>query len=1096
MCILKLCNVKYGLLLLILLPFFATAQQRTVTGAVKDETGKPVEGVSILIKGKPTGVTTDSAGYFTLKAGASTTLIFSAVNFETLEQRVGNQGFINVSLKSTNASMSDVVVVGYAKQKKADLTGSVASIGSQELENRPVTNVSSALAGLAPGMYVHQGSGSPGSDGATIQIRGQGTLSSTSTLVVVDGIIGSMDAVNPNDIESITILKDAASASIYGALSANGVILITTKSGAKGHRPTVTYNALFSQTNPTGLPQFVNNSARYMQLINEAAVNVGNAPVFDSASVIQPFIDAQKNPNGLTSLGVPNYVAYPNTNWEKVLMTPHTLQSHNVSISGGNDKTTYNLSLGYLNNPGLIANSGIEKYQMRANLETKIGDNITIGTQTFAYLQNTGMADQSDLFNYLVQTSPAIYPYYKGMYGSTSANGDVIGQASNLLYYTTSNQGTNVNTYVNTTWYARVKLLKGLTFEPRVNYQTSIVEQNYDNNPVATERWNFITMQVVTPETPASQLYTYNNFSKSWNYTLDGILRYDHDFSGGHHVGAIAGFDQYYFDSYATSITGYGLIDPSVPAISSATSIYGATGSQTNWALRSLFGRVNYNYKEKYLLEGNIRDDASSRFGPNYSHGYFPSVSGGWNITKESFGSRLKDYNIQDLKLRGSWGELGNTISVVNGSTNNYLWQATYSSANYIFNGATAAGLAQGTFANPDLHWETTDVTDLGLDATILKKMTVTFDWYRRFTNGILYQAPITLTAGTATAPVVNLAQVVNSGAEIALGWRDQIGKVAFSVNGNFSYNYLNKVVQYKGPLVTSLTTDSATGAKTYNSNFSAVSTGGSTPVIQGHMINEYYLQTVYHGTGTYYHSDGTLDVNGGPKDGMIRTPKDLAWVQAMIAAGHKFPVNTVGPGQMYYGDLIYADNNGDGNYGTTNDQKFQKVSSTPKFVFGFNMNVAYQGIDLSMIWAGAAGMKYYWNQTYYNAIIAKTGGTIPERIADNHYYYDVNNPSDPKNNINGYFPRLKASDAIDNIASTFWLYNASYFRLKNLQIGYTLPANVMKHVSAYVSRVRFFVSGENLLTITKFPGPDPENGTSVGYPSMKQYAAGATLTF
>jgi len=512
--------------------------------------------------------------------------------------------------------------------------------------------------------------------------------------------------------------------------------------------------------------------------------------------------------------------------------------------------------------------------------------------------------------------------------------------------------------------------------------------------------------------------------------------------------------------------------------------------------MRSVFGRLNYNYKEKYLLEGNVRRDGSSRFGPNNRYGVFPSVSAGWNLTKEDFLSRLGDLNIQSLKIRGSWGQLGNTISVVNGSTNNYLWQATYGATNYSYNGVAATGLSQSQIANPNLHWETTTVTDIGLDATAFKKLNFTFDWYRRFTNGILFQAPLDLTVGTASAPVANFAQVVNSGIEFSLGWNDKIGQVGLAANGSFSYNYLNKVLQYKGPLVQGWVTD-ANGNKTYSSNIGAVSAGGNNRILEGYPINVYYLQTVYSGTGKYTKSDGSVDPSGGPKGGMIRTPQDLAWVQSMIAAGHKFaPVNTVGKGQLYYGDMIYADNDGDGVYGGSTDKQFMKVSNTPKYVFGLTLNASWKGFDLNMIWAGAAGMKYYWNQTYYNSVTVALGGTIPERIAGNHYYYNDANPSDPNNNVNGRFPRIKYSDNIDNAASTYWLYDASYIRLKNLQIGYTFSKKMMGVVGNYIGQARLFVSGENLLTITRFPGPDPEIGTSVGYPTMKQYAFGVNVSF
>lgn len=1080
------------LLVLFVVPALIFAQTKMVTGTIKDETGKPVEGVSVVIKTGNGGTTSDQFGKFSLNASANTVLIFSAVNFESKEITIGNQQTLIVQLKSKNAVLSDVVVIGYGTQKKIDLTGSVATVSAKELENRPTTNVSSSLAGLVPGMYVRQNSGSPGGDGASITIRGIGTLSSTSALVLVDGINSSMDAVNPADVESITVLKDAASASIYGALAANGVILITTKKGAN-KKPTVAYSAIFSLTNATGLPKFVTNSARYMKLMNESATNIGNTVIFDPATVIQPFIDAQSHPNDTTSLGVPNYVAYPNTDWEKVLFQHNLLQNHNISVSGGNENTTYQFSFGFLNNPGLIPNSWSNKYQIRANIESKISDKITVGTQTFAYLQNWGVAQLSstNLFNYLVQTSPAIYPYYNGKYGSTSASGDVIGQASNLLYLTKSYNGSMPTTYINTTWYGKVKLLKGLTFEPKVNYQVRFDEYNYSDNPVATERWNFLTMKLISAAATASQLSTYFSFDKSTTYTLESLLRYNTTIHNSHTIGALLGFNQYYNNYYFTSLSGNGLSDPSITAISAANSfLSNPTGSATDWSMRSIFGRVNYNYKEKYYLEGNIRQDVSSRFGPDYRHGTFPSISGGWNLTREPFLRSLLNHNIQSLKLRGSWGQLGNTAS------GNYQWQATYGTTNYSFNNIVATGLSQAQIANSNLHWETTNVTDIGLDGIALRKLNFTIDWYRRYTTGILFTAPLDLTVGTASAPLGNFAEVKNNGIELALGWKDKVGAFNFVVSGNFAYNYLNEVVQYKGSLIEGWTTD-ANGNKTYNSNIGAVSAGSNNRILEGHMINSFYLQTVYKGTGAYTKPDGSVDPAGGPKDGMIRTPDDLTWVKSMKTAGYTFaPVNTVGKAQLYYGDLIYADNNGDGVYGGSTDKKFINNSTVPKYVFGFTLNTSWKNFDLSMLWAGVAGMKYYWNQTYYNSTTVALGGTIPERIADNHYYYNDANASDVANNTTAYFPRIKYFDVINNVASTFWLYDASYIRLKNLQIGYSIPIKKIELIRKYISNARVYVSGENLLTITKFPGPDPEIGTAVGYPTMKQYAFGINVTF
>ncbi|MGF7232880.1 SusC/RagA family TonB-linked outer membrane protein, partial [Arachidicoccus sp.] len=801
--------------------------QNIIHGTITDTTGKPIAGASVTISGFKKGAITNADGTYRLEAKKGDVIQISFIGYKTKEVTVKDNDEINVQLIVEITELNNLVIVGYGKQKKIDLTGAVATVSSKELENRPVTNVSSALAGLIPGAYIYQSKGTPGEDGASIQIRGVGSLSSTSPLVVIDGIIGSLDDVNPNDVESISILKDAASVAIYGAQGAAGVILVTTKGGKAGE-PTVTYTGLVSSTNPTGIPDFVTNSAQYMQTLNEAYTNIGKSVVFDSATVIQPFIDASKNPNGLTSLGVPNYVAYPNTNWEKVLFQHHLLQSHNISVSGGDKNTHYLLSLGYLNNPGLVANSGYSKYQFRINVESKIGKNITVGTQTFAKLGYSGLFDESNLFNYLVQTSPMIYPLYKGMYGSTSADGDVIGQASDLLYYTTSNKGTIPETYINTTWYAKVNILKGLTFEPKFNYQSDLNEYNYHNDPVATARYNFITLTQVTAPTPTTNLSTYSGYSKNWNYTLESALRYNTTIGGVHNIGALVVFNQYYDQNYNLAVTGYGLIDPSISAISSASSFpSNPSGSASDWATRSIIGRITYNYKDRYLFEANIRRDASSRFGPDYRYGNFPSLSAGWNISQEPFLKNLSAHNIQNIKIRASWGKAGNA------NIGNYRWQANYGTTPYAFNGTAYSGLNLTSIANPQLHWETTNQVDAGLDITAFHNLDLTFDWYRKYTYGILFTAPLDPTVGTASAPEGNFAQVLDNGLEFSAGWHDKVGDFSYSVNGNLTYYYYNDVKQYKGPLVAGLTTD-GNGNSVYNSNIGAISSGGSQRILEG----------------------------------------------------------------------------------------------------------------------------------------------------------------------------------------------------------------------------------------------------------------------
>ncbi|HWJ28053.1 MAG TPA: TonB-dependent receptor, partial [Flavisolibacter sp.] len=435
----------------------------------------------------------------------------------------------------------------------------------------------------------------------------------------------------------------------------------------------------------------------------------------------------------------------------------------------------------------------------------------------------------------------------------------------------------------------------------------------------------------------------------------------------------------------------------------------------------------------------------------------------------ERFMEGTRDW-LSNLKLRASWGQLGNNASGY------YDWQATYSSRLYSFNNIQVSGLAAGSYANPDLQWETTTNKEVGLEGSLLhNKLSFEVNAYQRLTNGILTTTPIPLTAGTASAPVVNAAEVTNKGFELSLGYRAKAGAFNFAIAGNIAYN-TNEVTKYKGRLTQGWVKD-ANGNDVYQTNLGAVSSGDVTRILEGHKISELYLYQVYSGSGKYFNADGSVNINGGPKDGMIRTPDDMAWVAAMQAAGYKFaPVNTVGKAQLYYGDLLYADLNHDGTYGNSNDRYFTGTSSLPKYVFGVNFDISWKQFDLAMLWAGATGNQYYWNADNYNNSFVTNGNAFSTLYANDHYFYDPNNPTDPRTNINAHYTRLKASDPINRgIASNFWLYDASWIKLKNLQVGYTLPEAWTK--KATLQRARIYFSGENLLMITKFPGLDPEIG-------------------
>lgn len=1077
-------SLLVAVLLLNLISLTAFAQSIKITGLVKDNQGGTIPGVSVTLKGTTTAVVTANDGKFAISVPSEQSLlVFSYIGYDIKEVTVGKLTNLSIVLQDQNNSLNDVVVVGYGVQKKVNVIGSVATIDAKAIENRPVTNLSSSLGGLSSGVSVRQASGKPGADGATIRIRGTGTLNSNSALIIVDGIVGSMDAVNPNDVETVSILKDAAAASIYGSLAANGVILITTKKGNKG-KTTVTYSGLGSIAQPANMPTFVTDYITHMQLVNEGYRNLGQTPIYTDATMAL-WAAANANPDGLTAQGIPNYIAYPNTDWGKEIFENNLVQQHNLSLNGGNENTQYLLSAFYINNPGTMANTGSDKYNLRVNLQSKIAKFLTVGTQTFASNQTYGLASTDNAFNFLRQTTPGVYPVYNGKYGFPAAV-EESSTANNITQYLYANGGDDNETRINTTVFAKFDILKGLNFETRFNYQTRQEESNSHSNTF--EKWNFASNTLKQAAATPDQLSTNYAFNKNYSYTIDNILNYTTTIAKVHDIGVLAGYNQYYYNYYNFGASKKGLIDESITTLGSATTLTSASGDEYDYALRSYFGRLNYAFKNRYLLEGVFRYDGSSRFSAENRWGFFPALSAGWRISEEPFMQELNQY-IGNLKLRASWGKTGNNAS------GNYDYQAVYGATNYSYNGIQSTGLVSTKFANNDLKWETTTTTNIGLDGNLFKgALTFEIDLYKKYTDGILFTPTIPLTTGTAAAATQNIAEVSNKGVELTLGYNGKIGEFKYGVSGNFAYNF-NRVSKYKGALNAGYMTD-ASGNRVYASNLGNVSSGGANRILEGHEINEYYLQTVYKGSGDYF-ADGKVNVNGGPKDGMIRTPDDMNWLNAMIAAGYKFqPTDGVSKTKIYYGDLIYADNNGDGLYGNSFDSQFLNKSSTPRYNYGFSMNFSYKNIDMSMLWSGSAGMWYYWNATGYNNSIVSLGNAVSTLIANDHYYYNDANPSDPANNITAHYPRLKNTTDAQNAAVTsdFYLYNASYLKLKNLQLGYTLPEKISK--KALISRARIYVSGENLWTITNYPGLDPEIGSSVGYPTMRQYSVGLNVTF
>lgn len=1064
------------------------AQQKKVNGILTDASnGEPIIGANIVIEGTTLGTVSDIDGRFSLEMPKeNAVLIISYLGYVTERINWNGESNLEVKLVADIKSLEEVVVVGYGTQKKVNMTGAVSSVKFEEMASaRPITSVSSALSGLSSGVYVKQGTGKPGTDGATIRVRGVGTLNNSDPLVIIDGMEGSLDAVNPQDIESVSILKDAASASIYGSRAANGVILVTTKKGDK-QKLNVSYNGIFSVAKPANLLEFVSDYPTYMKLMNESAKNIGMADVF-SANTISLWEEANKNPNALNANGVPNYVAFPNTDWNKEMYQQNLIQDHTLSVTGATQNSKFLLSAGYLDNPGLVEYTGMKKYSFRANVEISANKWLTIGTRTYASMTNTELGNYSNMLTYIYQSTPGIYGRYNGKYGYPEAP-EESATANNIYAFLYGSKGTDKVSRLNSTLYTRAQLYKGLTWDINFNYAKRLDEYNSYSNPAVGERVKFSTGAVITPATDPSQLSTYYKNYSNYSYTLESLLKYEKTFAEKHSINLLAGYNETYFYGNDQNATKKGLFDETAYVFNAATQMISVGGTATDWALRSYFGRLNYAFDQKYLLEANLRYDGSSRFDKDSRHGLFPSFSAGWRISEENF---LKNSNlIQNLKLRASWGELGNNAS------GDYDYMALYGPVGYSLNALQVTGLASGKIPNPKLQWESTTVTNIGLDATILDgRLTSEIDVYNKVTDGILTTPPVYLTLGMVNAPTLNTAEVTNKGVEITLSWKDKIGEVNYSVSGNFGYNK-NEVTGYKGKLVEEWRTD-ANGNKVYYSNLGDVSSGSSTRILEDHAINEHYLMDLYNGNGTYFNADGTVNIQGGPKDGMIRTEDDMKWLNAMIAAGYQFMPNlTTANNKIWYGDYIYDDMNGDRIYGSSYDRRFVGNSSMPKYNFGSQMSVSWKNFDLNLIWSGQAGVKLYWLEGGYNNTATRIGFQIWSELANDHYYYNPNDPNDPKNNINASYPRLKLNqnDGQNVQASTRYLYDGSFVRLKNLTLGYSLPKSISQKV--YLENVRLYFSAENLFTITSFPGLDPEMGGNTNYPVLRQLAFGTNITF
>ena len=1009
-------------------PVSAPAVQ-TVTGTVVDATGEPIIGASVKVKGSNTGAVTDIDGNFTLRANTGDLIEISYVGMKTQSFTVtAAQSKYDITLQDNTDALNEVVVVGYGAQKRVNLTGSVSSINAGKIsESRPITNVSQALAGLAAGVNVTSGSNQPGNDNATIRVRGVGTLNSAGPLVIVDGVEAGINTVDPNDIESMSILKDAASASIYGSRAANRVILITTKKGEAGNIK-VNYNGYVSFESMRKTIEPVSDYATYMELVNEGMKNSGKNEIFS-----QEKIDEWRNS--------PNDIYHPNSNWVDETFKSAAATNHTISMSGGSERIRFFSSFGFNYNPGIMPNAAYTKYSARVKVEADVKKWLTIGVNASGYRGETqaGARVQDNIFTYASATTPGmVFQAPDGRFGYP-ANSEDYGQAynNNPLARAVQVQGTNQVNNLRVGFTGVVRPYEGVSITANYNYQLRDTRQR--NKPRWVYYWDFANEQIMSSNENANISLSYS-VPRMERYFWDAVARWDKKF-GDLEMNLMAGYSSELYRSASLGASRNQLLDLSLWALSAATGEANATGATTEWAMQSWFGRVNLNWADKYLLELNIRRDGSSRFAAGNRWGTFPSASAGWRIDQESFMQSLVDKGLNSLKLRVSYGSLGNN------SIGNYETQSVYDLYNYSLNSTVATGLAVYTLANPNLKWESTHVLNIGADfATLNNRLFGNVDWFYKKTDNILMDLPAPAVHGTSEIPNVNAAEVSNRGIELTLNWNDRIGNVNYGATFNGSY-VKNNIDKFKGK--------------------DAAGRSGSTTVTwEGHAIGTLFMLRY---------------------DRIIQTDEDLKLANDMLAehsdaftyVGYK---KGVGPQK---GDLLYKDLDGDGKITADDREVVHEGGRNPKWLLSLNLHAEWKGIDFSMLLQSSLGAKAYFNQMHYNTPHVRHGYQINKEVADGRWY---------EGRTDATYPRLLENTITTNsFASDFYLTSLDYLKIRNITLGYTLPKAWTS--KAQLDRVRVYGSLENFFTFTGFKGFDPEV-SGMTYPTMRQAVLGINVSF
>ena len=1064
------------MLLALIVSMTAAAQSAGIVGTVTDGNGEPIIGASVVEKGQPqNGAITNYDGQFAINVKAGTTLVVSYIGFETIEVKAANG--MAIVMKEDDKTLSEVVVIGYGVQKKSVVTAAIAKVSSDDLEGKAPVRVDNALKGLAAGVNVTSSSGQPGA-APRVRVRGTGTINNSDPLYIVDGmpIEGGIDFLNPSDIESIEVLKDAASGAIYGARAANGVVLVTTKKGKLG-KTSINYN--FSQGWQTAWRRRdVTSATDYAIMQNELRLNGGQAPIY-----ADPYNLMDTNGNPIKGFG---------TDWQDLVFNDNApVQNHEVSVSGASEKLNYYLSLGYYDQEGIVGgNYGQSNYQrlsLRSNNIYNVYDataernflNKLDVTVNLAYtrIKSTGISENSEWGSVLgsaLYMSPIIAPTVtnKELADEMHAKYEET-QGYELQRDAAGNYYTIPGTFGS---YAEMNNpLALLNMNPSKNWSHKFVPKfSFDlqlwdnlkyhfNYSVDLSFWGSQSATLSKYYHSGNAKGEHTSASMSWNkgcnWQVENTLTYDKQF-GKHTIGVVLGQSAMKNKSDYLGAERWNIINLEKPYMSytNANVIYevdadgkligtpyaeynGWGGPNVEHRLSSLFGRISYNYDEKYMLQATVRRDGSSRFGPENKYGTFPSVSVGWNIMNEKFMEQTQDW-LSNLKFRASWGK--------NGSDNidNFLYTVENVMGNNVLFGNPAIkqiGSKASTTANPSIKWEESEQTDFGLDFGFFNQaLTFTVDYYIKKTNGMLMTMPIPSYVGESK-PVGNVGDMENKGVEFELGYKWNISDARFAVKANATYtkNTLKNLGNESGFIDYDGVQGFTGGSLARGSN------GMPFPYFFGYKTNGVFQN--YAEVNAYTNADGGL-------------------IQPAARPG----------------DTRFVDVNGDGVI--TSDDRTKIGKGTPDWNFGFNFNADWKGFDFNMFLQGVAGADIF-DATYRTDV---TAGNYPTYMLNRWTGEGTSNK----------YPILRAGDNTNWQVSDLYIVDGSYLRLKNISLGYTLPRNLTRQIS--IERLRFFVMAENLVTWTKYWGFDPEissGGKSLGidkgvYPQARIWTVGLNLTF